>query len=746
MPRALPLVLLSFACGKVLLPPDDGLHDTGSSTARLRIFMAGSGSGSVLSDDAEVDCPGTCEAQYPLGTEVHLRAAPDTTSISRGWSIASCVAVDECTVEMDRDVEVTLTFELIAYGLHVELAGDGDGSVISNLEGIDCGSDCDQDWPVGSRIRLTGIPAGASSFGGWSGDCGGTDLGCDLVIDGPKNVTAAFDLGRRSLNVTLAGSGGGTVVADTGSISCPGNCTDDYTIGSRVTLSPAPDARSQFAGWDAAECPGQGDCIIQLDIARSVTATFDIARRLLTVEQTGPGSGVITSIPSGISCPPQCDAEFRDGTIVSLSVVPNESVRFGSWAGACSGTTPMCRVTLDRPLSAIANFERVPLLAVGGAHTCALKADGSLRCWGYNDYGQLALGNRNNVGDDELPSSRPPIDIPPGIKGLCAGAHHTCVLLDAGQIRCWGLNFNGQLGLNHNQNVGDDPGERQILTDVALNASARQITCAGTHTCAVLTTGEVRCWGQGDSGQLGYGCAANIGDGTVTCASLNDSVPLGTTVEQVDAGSFHTCALLSTGAIRCWGDNEYGQLGYGHMNNLGDNPNEVGTDISIQGSVAKIFAGGQHSCALMSDSSVRCWGRGLYGQLGNNAPDTLPSPPATAVLLGSALASDMTSEDHHNCAVLTTDRVRCWGRSSEGQIGYGTTESLGDDAQDMIVDLPLQDIERAVAGGSHSCALSRSGEVFCWGRAMEGQLGYGNMMSIGREAGSLAGSTGPVSF
>jgi alpha-tubulin suppressor-like RCC1 family protein len=393
-----------------------------------------------------------------------------------------------------------------------------------------------------------------------------------------------------------------------------------------------------------------------------------------------------------------------------------------------------------------ANFERVPLLAVGGAHACALRADGVLRCWGYNASGQLGLGHRENIGDDEVPSSQPPVDIPPGIKGLCAGALHSCALLDGGQVRCWGHNFNGQLGLNHNQNIGDDPTETSIFTNAAINAPARQITCHGSHTCALLVDGDVRCWGRGDYGQLGYGCAANVGDGTMTCASLNDSVPLGTSAVHVDAGSFHTCATLSTGAIRCWGNNEYGQLGYGHMENLGDDPSEVGDDISIQGGVARVLAGGHHTCALMSDGSVRCWGRGDFGQLGNNSMAMLTSPASTGVLLGSAIVRQLSSEDHHNCAVLTTGVARCWGRSSDGQIGYGTLENLGDDPQDMIVNLPLQDMDMAIAGGSHSCSLSRGGEVTCWGRANEGQLGYGNMVQIGHQAGSLAGSGGPVSF
>ncbi len=742
-------VLLSTGCGTVLIPPDGadaGLTDAESRHAQIEIVLAGNGAGHVTSGDGELSCPEQCAHTYPLGTELTLTAVPNGTSISAGWSLAACEDDSRCTITLDRDISIAVTFELMKYSVRVERTGDGQGNVTSNLSGIDCGSDCSQDWEVGSRIRLTAAPVGASSFGGWSGDCTGTDAICDLVVDGQKSIGAAFDLGLRSLNVSIDGQGAGSVVAQTGAISCPGVCTDSYLAGSSVTLVATPDARSTFAGWDAAECPGTAECTLTMDSARSLSARFDVATHDLTIVQDGPGRGTITSIPSGISCPPQCTASFEHDTVVSLSVVPNESVRFTRWSNACTGTGPMCQVTLTEPSQVSATFERVPLLTVGGAHACALRSDGVLRCWGYNASGQLGLGHTETIGDDELPSSAPPIDIPPTIKGLCAGALHTCALLDGGQVRCWGENFDGQLGLNHNQNIGDDASETHILTNAALNAPATQITCSGEHTCALLTNGDVRCWGRGDSGQLGYGCPANVGDGTVTCASLNDSVPLGAPAVQVDAGSFHTCARLASGAIRCWGNNEYGQLGYGHRNNLGDDPNEVGTDIQIQGTVAQISAGGQHTCALMSDATVRCWGRGSFGQLGNNDVADLLVPPTAPVMLGNVIVSRLVSEDHHNCVVLNTGTVRCWGRGNQGQIGYGSIENLGDEPQDVISDLPLQNMRLAIPGGSHTCGMSTAAEVYCWGRANEGQLGYGNTTPIGQLPGSFAGSGGPVSF
>jgi alpha-tubulin suppressor-like RCC1 family protein len=164
--------------------------------------------------------------------------------------------------------------------------------------------------------------------------------------------------------------------------------------------------------------------------------------------------------------------------------------------------------------------------------------------------------------------------------------------------------------------IGDDETPASA-GDVDVGAEVTDITAGGSHTCALLASGDVRCWGYGGSGRLGYQSTANIGDDE-TPASAGD-VAVGGTVVQIDAGGDHTCALLDTGTIRCWGLGLQGQLGRGNTSSIGDNetPASAG-DVPLTGgpAVARIDAGGAHTCALLESGAVRCWGKGSHGELG----------------------------------------------------------------------------------------------------------------------------------
>ncbi len=142
-----------------------------------------------------------------------------------------------------------------------------------------------------------------------------------------------------------------------------------------------------------------------------------------------------------------------------------------------------------------------------------------------------------------------------------------------------------------------------------------QIAAGDSHTCALLNTGAIRCWGFGNYGRLGYGNTNKIGDNE-TPASAGD-VTVGGKVTQIDTGPDHTCVLLDTGAVRCWGAGSGGQLGYGNTNNIGDDetPASAG-DVNVGGKVTQTVAGQAHSCALLDTGAVRCWGAGGYGALG----------------------------------------------------------------------------------------------------------------------------------
>jgi hypothetical protein len=198
-----------------------------------------------------------------------------------------------------------------------------------------------------------------------------------------------------------------------------------------------------------------------------------------------------------------------------------------------------------------------------------------------------------------------------------------------GGVRCWGYDPLGELGHNYTQNIGDgDPAGQSIIEagDVPLNGKAVAIATGTHHTCALMVGGGVKCWGAGSFGQLGYGNKATIGDGGgVLMQDLTD-VPLGGKAVAISAGGDHTCALMSTGAVRCWGAGRLGELGYGNVENVGDGVGpsiEAAGDVPLGGKAVAISAGDNHTCALLTTGASRCWGDGVAGRLGYNNPDNV---------------------------------------------------------------------------------------------------------------------------
>jgi len=268
-------------------------------------------------------------------------------------------------------------------------------------------------------------------------------------------------------------------------------------------------------------------------------------------------------------------------------------------------------------------------ITAGGGHTCALLDDGSVRCWGYGGTGQLGYGNTNNVGDDETPGSVGPVDLGSGRKALAisAGTRHTCALLDNGSVRCWGHNIHGELGYatvstpGKNENdVGDNETPGSVgPVDLGPGRTATGISAGDTHTCALLDDATVRCWGYGATGQLGYGNRDDIGDNETPGSVGPVDLGPGRSAIAISAGGPDSCALLDDRTVRCWGYGGDGELGYGNTNNVGDDetPGPVGpVDLGVGRTATAISAGQDHTCALLDDNNVRCWGNGLYGRLG----------------------------------------------------------------------------------------------------------------------------------
>ncbi len=371
-----------------------------------------------------------------------------------------------------------------------------------------------------------------------------------------------------------------------------------------------------------------------------------------------------------------------------------------------------------------------PRLAAGWTHTCVVSA-GAVRCFGYAAYGQLGYGNTINIGDDELPASAGDVDVGGTVVQVVTGSLHTCALLDTGAVRCWGDGGSGKLGYGNENDIGDDETPASA-GDVDVGGTVVQLAAGESHTCALLDTGAVRCWGSGFAGQLGYPELAHIGDDE-TPATAGD-VPVGGPVVQVTAGYWHTCALFESGFVRCWGANLFGQCGYGTDTGL-SSPTEHG-NVNVGGTVRQISASDEHTCALLDTRAVRCWGRGLSGRLGYGSTEHIgddenPASAGDIDLGGTAVLVSAGSE--HTCAILDGGAVRCWGLGMDGALGYGNNETIGDNetpasAGDVILGGAAEFVD---TGESSTCALLTTGGVRCWGYGGSGRLGYGNTNQIG---------------
>jgi cysteine-rich repeat protein len=250
--------------------------------------------------------------------------------------------------------------------------------------------------------------------------------------------------------------------------------------------------------------------------------------------------------------------------------------------------------------------QKVVDVAHGDTHTCALLNTGNVRCWGSGFSGQLGYGNTDDIGDDEHPASAGDVDVGGTVVQITAGYAHICALLDAGQVRCWGTSSFGELGYPRLYAVGDDETPASV-GDVAVGGTVVQLSAGGHHTCALLDTGKVPCWGDNIAGQLGYGNTDNIGNDENP--SVAGDVIVGYDAVQIAAGGYHTCALLDNGAVRCWGHATYGTLGHGNILFIGDNeaPALHGS-IPIDGVAVQVTAGSQHTCVRLDGNGVRCWG------------------------------------------------------------------------------------------------------------------------------------------
>lgn len=393
--------------------------------------------------------------------------------------------------------------------------------------------------------------------------------------------------------------------------------------------------------------------------------------------------------------------------------------------------------------SSSCGVETVVSIVAGAWHTCALTDGGAVKCWGDNRYGQLGLGDRENRGDapNELTASGSAVVLGKLDRAvaLAAGEFHTCVLLDDGRIKCWGLNGVGQLGLGDTNNRGDEPEEMgDELPAVKLPGKALEIAAGAYHTCVLLEDKRVQCWGANGSGQLGLGHPnphRNASDAVLV------DLGAGQRAVRLAAGGYFTCAILENGSVKCWGQNRFGQLGLGTGGDRGNEAMEMGDDLPPvmlgSGAPNAITLGQAHACVRLGIGFVKCWGNNVRGQLGLG--DVEPRGLKTSQM-GDALPSILQGEhvsagDSHTCVVTWAGTVKCWGWNEFGQLGQGTKENVGDQPGEVEtlsdVNLGADKAKMVTTGQTHTCALLEDDSVACWGGNASGQLGAGDTKTRG---------------
>jgi len=338
-----------------------------------------------------------------------------------------------------------------------------------------------------------------------------------------------------------------------------------------------------------------------------------------------------------------------------------------------------------------------------GQHTCLVRTGKGVLCWGLNRYGQLGI---NDTVDRSL-SVQSVVGLKNAI-AIAAGEAHSCAVLSSGDVKCWGNNAYGQLGVNSTI-------DSNIATTNAINGTAVDVTCGSVHTCSVNSNKTVSCWGANQFQQLGVSGIAT--------ARLPTPVAGLSNVTSISAGGYHTCARLVDGTVKCWGNGARGQLGNGASSTSGPPVSVKG----LIGPVVAVTAGLYHTCALLSSGRVQCWGDNSLGQVGLGFLGGAPPTAANVTNVQNSTVISISAGSTSTCAVLSSGNVTCWGANTNGILGTNTTI-----ATPVGTPVPVVDLTGAAAvsvGKSHACAVLTSGAVKCWGDNSVGELGTGDTRS-----------------
>jgi alpha-tubulin suppressor-like RCC1 family protein len=517
--------------------------------------------------------------------------------------------------------------------------------------------------------------------------------------------------------------------------------TSDTTVGDYILEVWVKDANSSTTNWDT-------DAVLGYTI--SATGAQTCSNATLTATPASPqvaGTSVTLNAGSSGCSNPQYEFWMLTPGSSTYTVIQSYSSSASvTWTSDTTLGDYILEVWVKDATSTTSNWDTDAILgytipgataiASGLFYTCALLTTGTVECWGYNADGEL--GDGTTSGPNTCAGSEACSMTPVAVSSLTGAtaistnqSDSPCALLSGGNVECWGYNADGELGDGTTTN-SSTPMAASSLTGVTALAAGYSVSCA------VMSDSTVECWGDNSYGELGGGTATGPDTcGGFACSTTPVAVPGLTGVTAISVGTYHACALLSGGTVECWGYNAHGELGNGSStgpstcNGTNGTAACSATPVAVSGltGVTAISAGYEQTCALLSGGTVECWGYNADGELGNGMTTSSSTPVAVSSLTGvTAVAAGGTL----TCALLTGGTVDCWGDNTNGELGIGTTTgpSTCNGGTTACSTTPvavsgLTGVTAVSSGDQTVCALLSGGSVECWGYNGDGELGNG---------------------
>lgn len=595
----------------------------------------------------------------------------------------------------------------------------------------------------------------------------------------PGSISCSFSA-KLSLSPPLTSSGGGTgpsrirarlsgctasdpsVQITTGTAvgsfsSSPVNCPGGQlkTTGAPATLEVlwrgrlgSASARFVSSSVSAGEATGSFAGPAELAFSLSGGPSTLCTRRLTRLTLTGtialtdppPSYGPARSVVSG-GYGDYCAILTSDG-VVCWGGNSNGELADGPTTGPDSCTNSCSKIPVSVGISA-------NTLASDSSSYCAILTSAAVDCWGTNSSGDLGIGTTGgpDLCANDSPCSTSPVPVGISATSLVAdGAGGYCAILTSATVDCWGDNSFGELGDGASSSGPEQCADSVCsTTPVSTGISATSLAAVNDGFCAILTSGTVDCWGDNSSGELGVGttsgpetCGGYSGNGNLPCSTR--PVSTGISATSLVGGAVNYCAVLTSGAVDCWGDNSRGELGNGSSSGpdtcLYSTPCST-TPSSTGISGTSVASNGNSSCAILTSGGVDCWGASAFGELGDGAssgPDTcMNSTPCNTTPVSTGIsATSLATGFSGYCAILTSGAVDCWGDNTEGELGVGTmtgpelcsefSESTPCSTTPVATGISAASL---ASDGQSVCAILDSGAAECWGSGFDGALGDG---------------------